>query len=391
MHRICMLAYTYYLYDGRVRREAEALAERGDLVDFICVRREGERAEENINGVNVYRLPLSHYQGENNLAYISGYLAFTFLAFVKLNLLFLKTRYDLIQTHNMPDFIVFAALFPKLLGAKIIHDIHDLVPDLYATKFRHGFTRALVQLSLGLEKLSCRFADHVLTVNNTVAAKLTNRSIPPDKCTVIMNTADDKIFYPRESKNNGGRKHFTLIFHGTLVYRYGVDVAIRAVFLLKDKIPQLLFEIYGGAGDQFENLRNLIKELGLEKHVYLSDCPLPMDKMPEKIASADAGIVPNRKDKYTDEILPVKLLELVAMGKPAIVARTETVEKYFDESVVLFFKPGDEHDLARAIFTLYSRSELRKNLADNTRIFSQKYGWKEVKKSYLNAIDNLLN
>lgn len=49
MKKICMVAYAYYLSDPRVRREAEALADRGNEVDFICLQKNGKREHRIIN------------------------------------------------------------------------------------------------------------------------------------------------------------------------------------------------------------------------------------------------------------------------------------------------------------------------------------------------------
>ena len=48
----------------------------------------------------------------------------------------LKRKYDLVHVHNVPDFLVFSAWLPKLAGAKIILDIHDILPEFFANKFR---------------------------------------------------------------------------------------------------------------------------------------------------------------------------------------------------------------------------------------------------------------
>ncbi len=387
MHSICMLAYTYYLSDPRVRRQAEALAARGDQVDFICLRKEEEKAQEIVNGVNIYRLGLRRYRGGGTLAYIRGYLSFFIASFLKLTALFFRKRYDLVQTHNMPDFIVFVALIPKIFGARVVHDIHDLMPDLYATKFERGASSFPVRLLPWVERLSCAFADHVITVTHIWADKLISRSVPAAKCTVVVNVADEKLFYPRPVTVTGDK--FILLYHGTLVHRYGVDVAIRAIPLFKEAIPQCLFKIVG-EGDQLEELRRLIAELGVAKWVHLNDQFVPTEKIPEIIASVDVGVVPNRKNSFTDEILPTKLLELVAMGKPAVVARTRGVEAYFDDSMVQFFEPGNEKDLARALLALYHQPELRERLVANAERFNREYNWRKVKMTYLNVIDTLV-
>ena len=130
-----MLAYTVYPIDARVRREAEALTERGDEVDLICIRWGDQEKHSKISGVRVLRLSMRRYQGSSNLRYFMNYLKFFILSFLKLSYLYVKNRYQIIQVHTMPDFLVFAAIIPKLFRAKIILDVHDLMPELYMSKF----------------------------------------------------------------------------------------------------------------------------------------------------------------------------------------------------------------------------------------------------------------
>jgi len=132
--KVCMVGYTIS-WDPRPRREAKALIARGDEVDFICLRRSGEKRHETIKGVNVNRLPIKKHQGSSILSHIFGYLSFFILAFFNLNILYFEKKYRIIHIHTLPDFLVFVALIPKLFGAKVILDMHDPMPELYAAKF----------------------------------------------------------------------------------------------------------------------------------------------------------------------------------------------------------------------------------------------------------------
>ena len=77
MARFLMIAYTTYMHDGRVKRHAEALAERGDHVDVICL----DTDEQPItNGVNVIGLPMRRYRGESKSAYLRSYMRFFSMA-----------------------------------------------------------------------------------------------------------------------------------------------------------------------------------------------------------------------------------------------------------------------------------------------------------------------
>src|SRR5580693_5654821 len=111
--RICMIAYTHYSYDPRVRRAAEAFASRGDAVDFISLSEGSTSQEETINCVRLTPLRLVKYQGSNIREYIFGYIRFLAAASWTLTRRHLQNRYDVIYIHTMPDFMVFASLPAK--------------------------------------------------------------------------------------------------------------------------------------------------------------------------------------------------------------------------------------------------------------------------------------
>ena len=124
--RIGMVAYTFYEEDNRVRRYAETLAQRGDRVDVIALRRQGRLQRDVMNGVNVYRLQRRTVNEKGKFTYLVKLFLFFVRSMFFLTREHLRNRYDVIHVHSVPDFEVFAALIPKLLGAKIILDIHDI-------------------------------------------------------------------------------------------------------------------------------------------------------------------------------------------------------------------------------------------------------------------------
>lgn len=394
-----MIAYTYYLSDPRVRREAEALIERGDEVTFICLRKDREKRFETINGVNVFRLPQKRYRGGGVLSYIRGYISFFISSFLKLNSLYLYKKYDVVHINNMPDFLVFITFIPKIFGAKVILDIHDLMPELYAAKFRVNISHPFIRLLFIMEKVSCRFSDYVITVNKLCWKRLILRSVKQEKCGILMNLPDEKIFKPIQPRadeplaQTATQQHsstsFNLIYHGTLVKRYGLDIAIKAVSLVKDKIPNIKFNIYG-EGEILTELLNLVKKYGLEKQIYFSKEFFPLEQMPNFIAKADIGISPRRKDKITDVALSSKLLEYIAMGIPVVVSRTGLTNRYFNDSMAAFFEPGNEKDLADKVLYLYNNPKKRKELAESALKFFRKYNWQTEKQKYYRIIDKLL-
>jgi glycosyltransferase involved in cell wall biosynthesis len=221
--RVLAIAYTYYASDPRVMREAEAVAQHGEEIEVLCLRKSGEPAQEMVEGVLVRHLPVQRYRGENTGFYIASYLWFLTVSFCAASLLHLRRQYQIVHVHTMPDFLVFAALVPRMFGAKVILDMHDFMPETFGTKFGSGgFLWRLVLLT---EKFSTRFAHHLITVHEPYVELIKSRGIPGDKITAILNLPDHHIFYPRPFNRD---ERFTIIYFGTLAERHGIDLFLRA-------------------------------------------------------------------------------------------------------------------------------------------------------------------
>ena len=390
--RHCMVVHNHYPFgETRVQREAEALVRHGYHVDVLCLRGKTETTTELCSGVRVIRLPVRY----KNHDWVGGkfleYLRFFLLAMVKLTHLHVQRPYDTVQLHNLPDFLVFAAWVPKLLGACIILDLHDLMPEFYQARFEEDDNRLPVRLLCLQEKLSCGYADHVITVSELWRQTLISRGVPAEKCSVVMNVADPSVFHQSEElegEQRGG-DGLRLIYHGILTYRYGMDLALRAVAKVRHEIPNVHLTIHGHpAGELYPTLVALAEELDLlGKNVHFSTELLPLDQLPDLIRSADVGLVPYRRDVFTDGIVPTKLMEYAALGMPAIAARTTAIETYFEDTMVEFFAPGDIDDLARCILGLYSDPERLAELARGADRFNQRYNWAELADEYVTLVD----
>ena len=132
---VCHLAYTFYETDNRVMRYAEALAARGDRVDVIALRRADQATSGTSNGVRVHRIQRRSVNETAAWMYLLKIVWFFVKSAAYLSVLQFRRRYDVVHVHNVPDFLVFAAVVPKLFGARLILDIHDVLPELYAGKF----------------------------------------------------------------------------------------------------------------------------------------------------------------------------------------------------------------------------------------------------------------
>lgn len=383
--KVCMLAYTFYETDNRVRRYAETLVKRGDQVDVIALRKKYQSHFEILKGVNIYKIQERNINENGKLSYMFKLILFFINSFIFLTKMHLKKRYDLIHVHSIPDFEVFATLIPKLTGAKIILDIHDIVPELYVSKFNCNENSIIYKALVFIEKISCNFSDKVITANHIWEKKLISRSVKKNKCSVIMNFPDPSIFYKRHRVRKDDK--FIIIYPGTLNYHQGLDIAINAFNKIKNDVPKAEFHIYG-RGPEKRKIELLIKELNLENRVLIKDL-LPMEEISEIMANSDLGVVPKRKGLFGDEALSTKILEFMLLGIPVIAADTKIERYYFNDSIIKFFKAGNVKDLAESMLKMIKDENLREKIRTNAMIFVQGFSWEKRKVEYLELIKEI--
>jgi glycosyltransferase involved in cell wall biosynthesis len=386
--RVCMVAYSFYESDNRVMRYAETLAARGDEVDVLSLRQNHDAPNDILNGVRVHRIQ----RREMNERRKSSYLGRT-LKFLALSSWFLAKKhherpYDLIHVHSVPDFEVFAAFFPKLRGAKVILDIHDIVPEFYASKFGVSKQALSFRILKVVERWSAAFSDHVIIANHLWEKVLTQRAVKPAKCSTYLNYPDSSLFNTslRTRKDDG---RIVMMYPGTLNWHQGVDIAVKAFDIIKNQVPEAEFHIYGDGGTRTQLLQ-LVEERKLQAKVKLMG-NRPIREIAGIMANADIGIVPKRDDSFGGDAFSTKIFEFMALGVPVIAANTRIDRYYFNESIIKFFQAGDETSLASAMITMIRGRNLRKLQAENALVYVAGQSWDVKRQDYLDLVDRLVN
>ena len=384
--KVCMVAYTFYETDNRVRRYAEALAARGDTVEVVALRHPGQAPTESICGVTVHRIQERVINEKRKLDYLSRLVRFFVASGWFLTRRTVRGRYDVIHVHSVPDFEIFAALIPRLAGAKTILDIHDIVPEFYCSKFGCTVKSFLYRALRLVERFSCAFADHVIIANDLWREKLVARSVRTGKCSAYLNYPDQRVFSPSTTapRHDG----FTVLYPGTLNRHQGLDIALRAFAAVCDKAPGAEFHIYGEGADR-EDLIQLAADLRLNERVRFKKL-VPLDEIGRVMAGADLGIVPKRNNSFGGEAFSTKIFEFMSLGVPVLAAKTKIDQYYFDESAIRFFTPGDEADCARALLELMQDAPLRNRLAANARMLMRQYSWDVHRQRYFDLVDSLV-
>lgn len=388
--RICVLRQDFVPLDPRPTRAISALAAEGHEVDVICLAGQDEPRRERNGSVRIWRVPIPRLRSSGALPYLAQYLCFAVVAGVLVTALHLRRRFDLVQVHTLPDTLVFSALIPKLTGARILLDLQEAAVEFFMVKFDRPRDSRFVRLVAAAEQASIRFADFATTCTAQMREAFVARGADPDRLGVVLGSSDEAVFDTvRHPPRGSDGDRFVLVSHGSIEERYGIDTGIRAVALLRDELPGLRFEVIGDGSYRGE-AQALSQELGVAGRVTFSDGWIPMRDLLEALASADAGLVAIRKDPFRDLVHTLKMFDMVTMRLPVAVARTRSVQAYFDEDCFEYFESGDHEALAQAIRRMQDPAH-RAALVERATEAVAPYRWGIERERYLGYVRRTLD
>ena len=387
--RACFVYYARFKGSAILYREAKALIERGFEVDLICLRDERkEKIFQTFEGLRVYGIQARPTREKKSCSYFLSLAAFCIKCMVFLSGLALVRRYAIVHVTTPPDLLVFSSLIPKLLGAKVVMDVHDIGPELYMRKLQVGENSWVVKGLRSMERMAAKFADHVITVTDLWKERIVKRSASPSKCSVLLNVPDDQIFTLRHSQDRTKRGTMNIYYHGSLEEHFGIDTLVEAMPKIKELVPLARLHIYG-SGRLQTDLEKRVHLHRMEEYVTFHGT-VPFYHLPEILKEADLGVVPTKGSVFSDEALSMKSLEYIALGIPIVISRTKAHTTYYDSSMVNFFSPGDEKELATCVANLCNSKGERERFARNAYQFIRQHGWKESKQLYFRIIDRLI-
>jgi len=390
--RACMIVHAYYEEDARVRREAETLVAAGWEVDVFGLRRPGEGGKATVQGVTLYRLPVRRHQGASLPIYLWEYADFLVRSLFAAVRAQRRRRYDLVEVHSLPDYLVFAALPLKMAGVPVLLDLHEAMPEFFRSRFKKAANPITYRLLLLQEKLSIAVADEVMTVNEPLAERLRGLGTDPERLTVVMNSPDLSLFDAARHDTRQFMADGTLriVYTGALTPTYELDVVLRAIAEIKAERPDLALDArFYGRGDAQVALEALAAELAIQDRVTFPG-RIPIEDVPAAIARSDVGVAPTRLDPFTGMSLSTKLLEYAAMGKPVVASRLPTVERYFAPNTIATYEPGHAGDLAAAILALVDEPAARAARVAATSARVDELSWSRQARSYLDVVDRMV-
>jgi glycosyltransferase involved in cell wall biosynthesis len=391
--RVAMVTFSPYPFDPRPRRAIDALVGEGATVDLICLADKNAPRREALKGINVLRIPIQHDR-RGKFQYAYRYSTFILISALVFALRSLKRRYDLVYVHNMPDILVVSALFPKMLGAKVVLDLHDPMPELMKTIFQVPDESKSVQLLKYIEKWSIARSDLTVTVNIACKRIFSARSCPAEKIAVVMNSPDDRIFPFVEASSNGTAGHasnkpFVIMYHGSLVERNGLDLAIEALARVRSSVPTAELRVFGARSAFLDRMMDVAQQKNLQDIVHFLG-PRKLEDLVTEIAKCDLGVIPNQRNAFTDINTPTRIFEYLAMGKPVIAPSTPGIQDYFNDESLLFFQSGNADDLAKQIEYAFNHPREMQEIARKSQKVYLEHTWPCERQTLIGRICGIL-
>ncbi|MEP7082068.1 MAG: glycosyltransferase family 4 protein [Chloroflexota bacterium] len=386
--RVAIVVHAIFPGDPRVRRQSDALLDAGYEVDVIALRQPGEAEEERSHGVRIVRLPINRaFVGF--AGHLAEYVAFTAMATWRLAREHRRRRYALVQVATVPDFLGFAALPEKLRGVPLLLDLHEDMPEFFRDRFPSVLLRPLMPIVAATARASAWLADELITVHEPLRQLSIARGIAPERISVVMNSADARLFDPsrhprREFMADG---ELRLVHHSNLQRIYGLDRAIDGLARLREGLRWRL-DVYGD-GPWRPQVEASIARNGLEERIALHG-RVPIDDLPGLLAVADVGLVPSLPLPYLQYSLSTKLLEYAAMGVPIVASDLATFRHHFTDAAIRFVPGGDPDALARALEALVDDPAATVAMGLEARRQAGAYDWEVQRARYLEIVERLI-
>ncbi|HEV2779851.1 MAG TPA: glycosyltransferase family 4 protein [Actinophytocola sp.] len=334
-------------FDRRVWQESTALRDAGWEVHVICpqgTKRDTEAYAE-IDGVRIHRYPLAAATGGPR-GYVKEYgsaLWHTWRLARKIG------RVDVVHACNPPDLFYLVAKRLKRNGARFVFDQHDLVPELYLSRFDRG-EDFLYRAVCRLERATYRAADVVIATNESYREVALRRGGKrPDEVFVVRSAPAVQRFrqVPADETIKNGKPHL-LCYLGVMGPQDGVDYALRALAKLRDELGRTDWHAaFVGGGDTFDAMVALAGELGLADRVTFTG-RIPDSDLLRYLSTADVCLAPDPLNPLNDVSTMNKIMEYMAMARPIVSFDLKEARVSAGEAAV-YAPADDESQFAKLI------------------------------------------
>jgi glycosyltransferase involved in cell wall biosynthesis len=349
-------------FDRRVWQECTALRDAGWEVQVICPQGTDQdtESETEVAGIKIQRYPLKAAAGGPR-GYLQEYASALWHTF---RLARRVGPIDVVHACNPPDLLFLVAKMLKRRGARFVFDQHDLVPELYLSRFGRG-EDFLYRGVCRVERLTYQAADVVISTNESyrkIALKRGGKK--PEEVFVVRSAPVVERFHevPVEESLKRG-KPYLLCYLGVMGPQDGVDYALRSLASLRDDLGRTDWHaVFVGSGDTFDAMVALSHELGLSDLVEFTG-RLPDQDLLRYLSTADVCLSPDPRNPLNDVSTMNKIMEYMAMARPIVSFDLREARVSAGEAAV-YAPANDEGEFAKLISRLLDDPDERRRMGE---------------------------
>ncbi len=390
MKKTLMLLQSTFPPDIRVEREITSLNSHGYKVGLLCNQYEKGK-EENFTGCDIFRLK-AHF-GSTKLNKIFNFPLFLNPRFIiKVIMVFRKFQPDIIHAHDLP-MVPLGLILKKLFNVPVIFDVHESYPEALIFFNKKGIINFMFKnpkLAKVLERYCLKAVDKLIVVVKEHKEKLIKEGVNENKIYIVSNTVNLNTFSISQPNNSIVEKYknrFIVMYTGIVSHERGLEIPIKSLQILKNKLPNILLMIVG-EGPAENDLRQLVSKLNVEDYIEFVKWP-GHDNINNYMLAADICIIPQPSNDFINSGVPNKLFEYMSQEKTILVSDAKPMSRIVRETNAgKIFNSNDENDFAEKVIEL---SQSKESFGKNGRKgVENKYNWENDSKILLNLYNTLL-
>ena len=377
------------LYQGeyppaeRIEKVAKTLIAAGHEVCLLCNNYSAmRRAQETIGGLVVCRVAPT-LRNESLSRIIKFPLFANPVWLVQIAWLVRRFRIQAIQVIDLP-LAPAAWAIARIFAIPVVMDMWENYPEALKGWAKDNWKTRWFKNPSGaraVERWIVPRMDHTLVVVEEQRERLIADGVDPDRISVVTNALDEDLFQgdcsPGRTSIDADPGTYKLIYVGFITVERGLEDIVRAVGLLRSKMPFIRFYI-AGTGPHEKQIRSLVAQEGVEDLVQLIGW-VPFSEIRAYLEKSDLCVIPHLNNAFINTTMPNKLFQYMFMAKPVLVSDAKPLARVVRESASGYiFQSGNPKAAAEAIELAYaSRGDSRIGERGRRHVL-ENYTWDKV-------------
>lgn len=392
----------FFIYDGeypwdvRVEKMCKSMVAKGHFITLICRNYTGKEINDNINSVNIKRLPyfrrgFSRYNVIINFPFfLNPFWLYTCYVAFKSNC------YDLIIVRDLP-LAPTAIIISKLKKIPVILDMAEPYPETIRQIWKFEEKKFLNYLIRNpyfadiVERFVIKHLNNIFVVSEESRDRLIFMGYKKECITIIRNTPPIRAIKDTHSKNSVtkfDKNKFHILYVGILIPGRGLDVAIKAIKIVAAHNRNVNLIIIGDGPDK-GRLKRLAFLLKIEDYIKFLGW-IEHDKLQNYFNACDAGLLPFSQSGHHNITIANKFFDFMAAKKPIICSNMLSMKRLLEKiDCGITFKADDEVDLSEKIIFLINNSNNSQRGMKGYRAFKERYNWNVEGKKLESTLKNL--